>query len=205
MLGMRVKLYSKGSGRWEKSGGEAAKFGLTTTELLEVIRRLEEADRMDMLKLLHFHIGSQLTDIKRIKNAMKEAARVYAKADESGYGNIVLTMIQARVFDDPTSPYHDAVESEKALLKAVRNNDVPSIRPMAQRVSSSLAQTAPAVAAVPVRPPASSVEVVAPKTDPEMTGELQAIEDLLTGNDSERRQGLDRLHQLLRRLRAASR
>jgi arginine decarboxylase len=78
-LGMRVKLYSKGSGRWEKSGGEAAKFGLTTTEMLEVIRRLEEAGSIDMLKLLHFHIGSQLTDIKRIKNAMKEAARVYAK------------------------------------------------------------------------------------------------------------------------------
>jgi len=79
MIGMRVKLYSKGSGRWEKSGGEAAKFGLTTTELLEVINRLKEADRTDMLRLLHFHIGSQLTDIKRIKNAMKEAARVYAK------------------------------------------------------------------------------------------------------------------------------
>jgi arginine decarboxylase len=79
MVGMRVKLYSKGSGRWEKSGGEAAKFGLTTTEILEVIHRLQEADRMDMLRLLHFHIGSQLTDIKRIKNAMKEAARVYAK------------------------------------------------------------------------------------------------------------------------------
>lgn len=79
IIGMRVKLYSKGSGRWEKSGGEAAKFGLTTTELLEVINRLKEADRIDMLKLLHFHIGSQLTDIKRIKNAMKEAARVYAK------------------------------------------------------------------------------------------------------------------------------
>ncbi len=79
VLGMRVKLYSKGSGRWEKSGGEAAKFGLTTTEMLEVIRRLEEVDRLSMLKLLHFHIGSQLTDIKRIKNAMKEAARVYAK------------------------------------------------------------------------------------------------------------------------------
>jgi len=79
MIGMRVKLYSKGSGRWEKSGGEAAKFGLTTTELLEVINRLKEAGRIDMLRLLHFHIGSQLTDIKRIKNAMKEAARVYAK------------------------------------------------------------------------------------------------------------------------------
>jgi arginine decarboxylase len=82
MIGMRVKLYSKGSGRWEKSGGEAAKFGLTTTEILEVMRRLHEADRMDMLRLLHFHIGSQLTDIKRIKNAMKEAARVYAKVKQ---------------------------------------------------------------------------------------------------------------------------
>jgi arginine decarboxylase len=79
IIGMRVKLYSKGSGRWEKSGGEAAKFGLTTTELLEVINRLKEAGQIDMLRLLHFHIGSQLTDIKRIKNAMKEAARVYAK------------------------------------------------------------------------------------------------------------------------------
>ena len=79
MIGVRVKLYSKGSGKWEKSGGEAAKFGLTTTEILEVIRRLQEAGRIDMLKLLHFHIGSQLTDIKRIKNAMREAARTYAK------------------------------------------------------------------------------------------------------------------------------
>ena len=79
MIGLGVKLYSKGSGRWEKSGGEAAKFGLTTTEILEAIRLLTEANRIDMLQLLHFHIGSQLTDIKRIKNAMKEAARVYAK------------------------------------------------------------------------------------------------------------------------------
>ncbi|HXF43042.1 MAG TPA: biosynthetic arginine decarboxylase [Pyrinomonadaceae bacterium] len=79
MVGVRVKLYSKGSGKWEKSGGEAAKFGLTTTEVLDVIRRLQEADRIGMLRLLHFHIGSQLTDIKRIKNAMKEAARTYAK------------------------------------------------------------------------------------------------------------------------------
>jgi arginine decarboxylase len=82
MVGMRVKLYSKGSGRWEKSGGEAAKFGLTTTELLEVISQMKEAGRIDMLRLLHFHIGSQLTDIKRIKNAMKEAARVYAKVHQ---------------------------------------------------------------------------------------------------------------------------
>ncbi len=79
IVGVRVKLYSKGSGKWEKSGGEAAKFGLTTTEILEVIRQLTEAGRIEMLRFLHFHIGSQLTDIKRIKNAMKEAARVYSK------------------------------------------------------------------------------------------------------------------------------
>lgn len=84
MLGVRVKLYSKGTGKWEKSGGEAAKFGLTTTEILDVIRQLQEAGRADMLKLLHFHIGSQLTDIKRIKNAMKEAARTYAKIHQMG-------------------------------------------------------------------------------------------------------------------------
>jgi arginine decarboxylase len=84
MLGVRVKLYSKGSGKWEKSGGEAAKFGLTTTEILDVIRQLQEAGRIDLLRLLHFHIGSQLTDIKRIKNAMKEAARTYAKIRQMG-------------------------------------------------------------------------------------------------------------------------
>lgn len=84
MVGVRVKLYSKGSGKWEKSGGEAAKFGLTTTEILDVIRQLQEAGRTEMLKLLHFHIGSQLTDIKRIKNAMKEAARTYAKIRQMG-------------------------------------------------------------------------------------------------------------------------
>jgi len=79
MLGIRAKLYSRGSGKWEKSGGECAKFGLTTSEMLEVIRILNEARMIDSLKLLHFHIGSQITEIKRIKNAIKEAARVYCK------------------------------------------------------------------------------------------------------------------------------
>lgn len=79
MVGLRAKLYSKGSGKWASSGGESAKFGLTPSEMLECIRLLREADMPDALKLLHFHIGSQITDIKRVKNAMKEAARVYAK------------------------------------------------------------------------------------------------------------------------------
>ncbi|MEX2287582.1 MAG: biosynthetic arginine decarboxylase [Planctomycetaceae bacterium] len=78
-IGLRAKLYSRGSGKWAASGGEASKFGLTNSEILECIRLLREADLLDTLKLLHFHIGSQVTDIKRVKNALKEAARVYAK------------------------------------------------------------------------------------------------------------------------------
>jgi arginine decarboxylase len=78
-IGIRAKLYSKGSGKWASSGGESAKFGLTPSEMLECIRLLREFQMTDRLKLLHFHIGSQITDIKRVKAAMKEAARVYAK------------------------------------------------------------------------------------------------------------------------------
>jgi arginine decarboxylase len=78
-FGLRAKLYSKGSGKWASSGGESAKFGLTTSEILECVRLLQAAGMIASLKLLHFHIGSQITDVKRVKNAMKEAARVYAK------------------------------------------------------------------------------------------------------------------------------
>lgn len=78
-IGIRAKLYSKGSGKWASSGGESAKFGLTPSEMLECIRMLREYEMTDALKLLHFHIGSQITDIKRVKGAMKEAARVYSK------------------------------------------------------------------------------------------------------------------------------
>jgi arginine decarboxylase len=79
LVGIRAKLYSKGSGKWASSGGESAKFGLTPSEMLECIRLLREFQMIDALKLLHFHIGSQITDIKRVKAAMKEAARVYSK------------------------------------------------------------------------------------------------------------------------------
>jgi arginine decarboxylase len=84
LIGLRAKLYSRGSGKWASSGGDAAKFGLTTSEILESVRMLTEAKLQGQLKLLHFHIGSQITDIKRVKNAMKEAARVYAKLRQIG-------------------------------------------------------------------------------------------------------------------------
>jgi arginine decarboxylase len=78
-LGMRVRLDARGSGRWQESGGAYSKFGLSTAELLEIIRVLNEADKAHWLEMLHFHAGSQITEIKRIKNVIKEAARVYAK------------------------------------------------------------------------------------------------------------------------------
>lgn len=76
-VGMRAKLYSRGSGRWQSSGGERAKFGLTTNEMLEVVRQLDEAGHSDKLSLLHFHIGSQITQIKRIKTAVREGIRIW--------------------------------------------------------------------------------------------------------------------------------
>lgn len=79
MIGLRGRLYSKGSGKWEESGGETSKFGLTTVELLECSRVLREKGLLDRLRMLHFHIGSQITDIRKIKTAVKEASRVYAK------------------------------------------------------------------------------------------------------------------------------
>jgi arginine decarboxylase len=79
VIGLRVKLTSKGSGRWEKSGGEESKFGLSTIEVLQCIRMLSENNMLNYLHMLHFHIGSQITDIEKIQGAVKEAARVYAK------------------------------------------------------------------------------------------------------------------------------
>jgi hypothetical protein len=136
-------------------------------------------------------------------------ARVYAHAEAGGYANVTLTFIEARIFDEPSSPYSDAVESAKAILKAIDHGDKPSIRAMAQRISSGFAASSAAVPAPIGAPPAtiaatpatSQVNVTAGREDAETLSELQAIEDLLTGTEAERRQGVDRLHQLLRRLR----
>ena len=83
-IGIRTKLYSKGSGKWESSAGEFAKFGLTTPELLHAVNVLRKEGLQDSFKLLHFHIGSQVTDIKTIKGAVKEATRIYAKLRKMG-------------------------------------------------------------------------------------------------------------------------
>jgi arginine decarboxylase len=85
MLGIRVRLVSKGAGKWATSGGEHAKFGLSTTEILEAAHLLKEAGMAGAFKLLHFHIGSQVPDILIIKRAVREAARYYAKLRQMGH------------------------------------------------------------------------------------------------------------------------
>ena len=84
-IGMRVRLLSKGAGKWATSGGEHAKFGLSTSEILEAIELLREANMESAFKLLHFHIGSQIPDILTIKRAVREAAMYYAKLHKSGH------------------------------------------------------------------------------------------------------------------------
>jgi arginine decarboxylase len=84
-IGIRIKLASAGSGKWEESGGDVSKFGLSSSELLEALDILEKNKMEDCLKLIHFHIGSQVTKIRRIKNALREAAQFYVQLRILGY------------------------------------------------------------------------------------------------------------------------
>jgi arginine decarboxylase len=84
-IGIRLRLHSKGSGKWSPSGGENAKFGLDTTNLLAASQLLKEAGFAHCLKLIHFHVGSQVPDISTIKRAVREAARSYAKLCKLGH------------------------------------------------------------------------------------------------------------------------
>jgi arginine decarboxylase len=85
MIGIRVRLYSKGSGKWSPSGGENAKFGLDTTSLVAASEMLKAAGLGHCFKLVHFHVGSQVPDISTIKRAVREAARYYAKLAKLGH------------------------------------------------------------------------------------------------------------------------
>lgn len=84
-LGIRIKLASSGSGKWEESGGDASKFGLTSSELLQALEILDKKDMKDCLRLIHFHIGSQITKIRRIQTALREASQFYIQLHKMGY------------------------------------------------------------------------------------------------------------------------
>ena len=140
---------------------------------------------------------SKTVDFEAI--ARQATVRLFAHGDEKeGYGNVNLTLVQARVFDNPDSPYADAVASAKAILRALDHDDVPSIRAMATRMANDLQPNVGSSVAVTAT---RSVDSANPAQQQEMYTELQAIEDLLTGTDAEKRQGIDRLHQLVRKLR----
>jgi len=131
---------------------------------------------------------------------------VVANGDPKGYGNLDVVLIQARIVDNADSPYAQAVASAKAMQRALDNGDIPSLRASAQRVRDVLGAPVRQVAAAPLQPaPAQSSMTVTAAPDAaaqvEMQTELQLIEDLLTGSDAERREGLDKLHQLIRKMR----
>lgn len=84
IIGLRCKMSVKGRGKWAESGGERAKFGLTIAELIQCVELLKENDLSECFKLFHFHIGSQITDIRTVKDAISEGARIYAKLSKMG-------------------------------------------------------------------------------------------------------------------------
>jgi len=84
-IGIRIKLASSGSGKWESSGGDRSKFGLNAAELLEATEILKEEEKQDLLKLIHFHLGSQITKIGKIKTALREASQFYVQLRKMGF------------------------------------------------------------------------------------------------------------------------
>ncbi len=83
-IGLRIKLSSSGSGRWEESGGEQSKFGLTAAEIVRAVEIASSQGMLDSLKLLHFHLGSQITDISSIQESLKELSRFYIELTKAG-------------------------------------------------------------------------------------------------------------------------
>ena len=84
-IGIRIKLASSGSGKWEESGGDGSKFGLNSSELLEALEFLRSRKMTECLRFIHFHIGSQITKIRRIKNALREASQFYVQLQQMGF------------------------------------------------------------------------------------------------------------------------
>ena len=136
-IGIRIKLASSGSGKWEESGGDGSKFGLNSSELLEALDFLEKAKMTDCLKLIHFHIGSQITKIRRIKNALKEASQFYVQLQNMGFhvefvdigGGLGVDYDGTRSSSSESSMNYSIQEyvndSISALVDACVKNDIP--------------------------------------------------------------------------------
>ena len=136
-IGIRIKLASSGSGKWEASGGDVSKFGLNSSELLEALDILEKNKMQDCLHLIHFHIGSQVTKIRRIKNALREASQFYVQLHNMGFnidfvdigGGLGVDYDGTRSSSSESSMNYSIQEyvndSISALVDACVKNDIP--------------------------------------------------------------------------------
>ena len=136
-IGIRIKLASSGSGKWEESGGDVSKFGLNSSELLEALDILEKNKMQDCLHLIHFHIGSQVTKIRRIKNALREASQFYVQIHNMGFnidfvdigGGLGVDYDGTRSSSSESSMNYSIQEyvndSISALVDACVKNDIP--------------------------------------------------------------------------------
>lgn len=136
-IGIRIKLASSGSGKWEESGGDVSKFGLSSSELLEALDFLQRNKMEDCLRLIHFHIGSQITKIRRIKNALREASQFYVQLRNMGYnvefvdigGGLGVDYDGTRSSGSESSMNYSIQEyvndSISALVDACVKNDIP--------------------------------------------------------------------------------
>src|SRR5438067_5136720 len=134
--GVRIKLASRGFGRWKESGGEKSKFGLNAADLVTAIEKLRSAGRLDLLKLIHFHLGSQITDIRFIKLGLQEITRFYVELREMGLDNTHLDVGGGLGVDyDGTNSTSDASVNYTlqeyandvvyTLAEACREHDIP--------------------------------------------------------------------------------
>jgi len=113
-IGIRVRLHSTGSGIWAKSGGMDAKFGLTSTEIIEAISLLKDAKLLDKLNMVHFHIGSQMSDIAPLKKALREAGNIYAELKKMGAESLKSINIGGGL----------AVEYDQHVMSSARNYSI---------------------------------------------------------------------------------
>ena len=136
-VGIRITLASSGSGKWEESGGDVSKFGLNSSELLEALDILEKNKMKDCLRLIHFHIGSQVTKIRRIKNALREASQFYVQLHNMGFdidfvdigGGLGVDYDGTRSSSSESSMNYSIQEyvndSISSLVDACTKNDIP--------------------------------------------------------------------------------
>lgn len=136
-IGIRIKLASSGSGKWEESGGDGSKFGLNSSELLEALAYLKKNNLEQSLRLIHFHIGSQVTKIRRIKTALREAAQFYVQLHSMGF-NVEFVDIGGGLgvdYDGTRSSYSESSvnysiqeyvnDSIAAMVDAANKNNIP--------------------------------------------------------------------------------